>query len=42
MAEHVPTHAQMEEEQMEEPMNNLVVSSSQPIGKDHCNYLGNN
>ena len=42
MKEHVPAHAQMEEEKMEEPMNTLVVSASQPIGKYHCNDLGNN
>ena len=42
MVEHVPAHAQMEEEQMEEPMNTLVVSASHPTGKDHCNDLGNN
>ena len=35
-------HAQMEEEQMAEPMNTLTISSSQPIGKDHCNDFGNN
>ena len=42
MAEHVPSHAQMEEEQMVEPMNTLTVSTSHPIGKYHCNDLGNN
>ena len=42
MAEHVPAHAQLEEEQMTEPMNTLVVSPSQPIGKYHCNDIGNN
>ena len=42
MAEHVPTHAQMEEEEMAEPMNTLTVLASQPIVKDHCNDLGNN
>ena len=42
MAEHVPTHAQMEDEQMAEPMNTPVVSVSYPTGKDHCNDLGNN
>ena len=42
MVEHVPAHAQMEEEQMVEPMNTLTMSASQPIGKEHYNYLGNN
>ena len=42
MAEHVPSHAQMEEEQMLEPNNTLVVSASQPTSKYHCNDLGNN
>ena len=41
MAENLPVHAQMEDEQMEEPMNSPVVSASQPTGKDHCNNLGN-
>ena len=42
MEEHVHAHAQMEEEQMAEPMNTPVVSTSQPTGKDHCNDIGNN
>ena len=42
MTELVPTHAQLEKEQMIEPMNTPVVSASQPIGKDHCNDIGNN
>ena len=42
MVEHVPTHAQMEEEQMGEPMNTPVVSASQSMGNDHCNDLENN
>ena len=42
MEEHVLAHAQMEEEQMEEPMNTLTVSASQWIGKYDCNDLGNN
>ena len=42
MTKHVPTHAQMEEEQMAEPMNTLIVSDSHPTCKDHCNDLGNN
>ena len=42
MAEHVPSHAQMEEEQMAEPMNTPVVSASHPTGKYHCNDIGNN
>ena len=42
MAEHVPSHAQMEEEQMEEPMKTLVVSASYPTSKYHCNDIGNN
>ena len=42
MAEHVPSHAQMEEEQMAEPMNIPVVSTSQPTSKDNCNGLENN
>ena len=42
MAEHVPAHAQMEEEKMAEPMNTLTVSASQPTCKNHCNDLGNN
>ena len=42
MAEHVPAHAQMEEEQMAEPMNTLTVSASQPTNKYHCNDIGNN
>ena len=42
MVGHVLAHAQMKEKQMTEPMNTLIVSSSQPIGKDHCNDLGNN
>ena len=37
MAENVPAHAQIEE-----PMNTLTISACQPIGKDHCNDLGNN
>ena len=41
MGEHVPAHAQMEEEQLAKPMNTPVVLASQPIGKDHCNDLGN-
>ena len=41
MAEHVPAHAQMEEEQME-PMNTLTISVIQPIGKYHCNDIENN
>ena len=42
MAYHVPAHAQLEKEQMEEPMNTPVVSVSEPIGKYHCNDIGNN
>ena len=42
MEEHVPTHAQMEEEKMAEPMNTLTISASHPIGEYHCNDLGNN
>ena len=42
MEEHVPSHAQSEEEQMAEPMNSPVDSVSQPTGKDHCNDLENN
>ena len=42
MAEHVPTHAQLEEEQMAEPMNTPFVSASHPTSKDHCNDIGNN
>ena len=36
MAEHVLAHAQMEEEQMAEPMNTLTVSASQTTCKNHC------
>ena len=42
MEEHVPSHAQMEEEQMTKPMNTLIVWTSPPKGKDYCNDLGNN
>ena len=42
MACHVPAHAQLEEEQMEKPMNTLVVSAIQPTGKNHCNDIVNN
>ena len=42
MEEHVPSHAQSREEQMEEPMNTAVDSASQPSGKDHCNEIENN
>ena len=42
MEEHVPAHAQMEEEQMAEPMNTLTVLASRPTGKDHCSDIGNN
>ena len=42
MANHVPTHSQLEEEQMAEPINTPVVSVSHPTGKDHCNDIGNN
>ena len=42
MEKHVPTHSQMEDEQMAKPMNTLTVLVSQPIGKDHCNDIGNN
>ena len=42
MEENVPSHAQMEAKQMEEPMNTLYSSASQPTGKDHCNDIGNN
>ena len=42
MAEHVSTHAKLEEEQMEEPMNTPVVSPSHPISKYCCNEIGNN
>ena len=44
MVEHVPVHvhAQLEEEQMAEPMNTPVVSASQPTSKYHCNDIGNN
>ena len=42
MAKHVSTHAQLEEEQMEKPMNTPIVSPSNPTSKDHCNDLRNN
>ena len=42
MEEHVPSHAQSEEEQMVEPTNSPVDSASQPTGKDHCNEIENN
>ena len=42
MVEHVPAHAQMEEEQMAKAMNTPIFSASHPTGKDHCNDLGNN
>ena len=42
MVEHVHAHAQLEEEQMEEPMNTPVVSINHPTGKYHCNDIGNN
>ena len=42
MAEHVPSHAQMEEEQMAEKMDTPVVLASRPTRKDHCNVIGNN
>ena len=42
MVEHIPTHAQLEEEQMVERMNTPVVSASHPTCKDHCNDIGNN
>ena len=42
MAEYVLAHARLEEEQMAEPMNTPIVSPSQPIGKHHCNDIGNN
>ena len=42
MEEHVPSHAQLGEEQMAEPMNTPVDSASQPVGKDHCNEIENN
>ena len=42
MEEHVLTYAQLEEEQMAEPMKTLVSSTSQPTRNDHCNDIGNN
>ena len=42
MVEHVPAHAQLEEEEMVGPMNTPFVSPSQPIGKYHCNDIVNN
>ena len=42
MAKHVPIHAQLEEEQMAEPMKNLTLSAGRPTGKDNCNGLENN
>ena len=42
MVEHIPSHAQLEEEQMAEPMNTPVDLASQPIGNDHCNETKNN
>ena len=42
MAQHVPAHAQLKEEQMEKPMNTPLVSASHPTSKDHCNDLVNN
>ena len=42
MAEHASAHAQLEDEQMTEPMNTPIVSPSRPTGKHHCNDIGNN
>ena len=42
MTKNVPIHAQMEEEQMVEPMNTSIVSASHPTCKYHCNDIGNN
>ena len=42
MAEHVPFHAQLGEEQMAEPMNTPIDSASHPTGKYHCNEIENN
>ena len=42
MVEHVSSHAQLEEEQMAEPMNTPIISGGQPTCKDHCNDIGNN
>ena len=42
MEEHVPSHTQLEEEQIVEPMNTPIVSSTHPIGKYHCNDIINN
>ena len=42
MAEHVFAHAQLEEEQMEEPMSTLVVSASHRTTKYHYNDIENN
>ena len=39
MGEHVLSHAQLEEEQMVEPMNTPVVSTSHPTGKAHVIIL---
>ena len=42
MEKHVSIHAQLEEEQMTEPMNTLTISASQPTSKYQCNDIGNN
>ena len=42
MTEHVPSHAQLKEEQMAEPMNTPVESTSQSACKYHCNEIENN
>ena len=42
MSQHVPSNAQLAEEQMEELMNTPVVSTNHPIGKDRSNDIGNN
>ena len=40
MAEYVPAHAQLEEEQMTEPMNTPFFLASQPTNKYHYNDIG--
>ena len=42
MVGHVPSHAQLEKEQMAEPMNTPVDLASQTPGNDHCNEIENN
>ena len=41
MVEHVPAHAQLEEEEMVGPMNTPFVSPSQPTNKYLCDDIGN-